>query len=248
MRIAVIADIHGNCIALDAALSDIHASRVDRIVCLGDTVQGGSQPNETVERLRALACPIVMGNADDWLLKEEANSMEVISKEQREVRAWTISKLSSKNLDFIRGYQKTVKIALDNSRNLLCFHGSPKSYYDVLLPETPKKQWDLLLGPYSPAIMCGGHTHMQQVRRVREGLFFNPGSIGAPAYNHFLPKDKLHRDPWAEYAILSSEDGRLGLEFRRVNFDVDNLISIIHASARPYADKMITEYGGFAKQ
>jgi putative phosphoesterase len=241
MRIAVISDIHGNCVALDAALADITKHTVDRFVCLGDTVQGGPQPNQTIKRLREVACPIVLGNADAWLLKTESDSAEPTSKEQREVRDWTLSKLSSEDLDFLCNYQPTVEIILDHTQRLICFHGSPLSYDDVLLPYTPKEKWDQLLGPFAPAIMTGGHTHTQQVRRIGEGLFFNPGSVGV-AYNYYLPKDEFHTEPWAEYAILSYEQGYSGLEFRRAYYDLERMIQAIRASGRPHADHMIDDY------
>jgi predicted phosphodiesterase len=241
MRIAVISDIHGNRFALDVALNDIRAKSVERIVCLGDTVQGGAQPAETVEKLRELKCPVVMGNADAWLLSENADTAEPTTAEQHEVRAWTLSKLSSSDLRFLNIYRPTVEMALGNDERLLCFHGSPKSYDDVLLPGTPQDTWDRLLGPFAPAIMTGGHTHTQQVRRVGDGFFFNPGSIGV-AYNGLLPEDRFHTDAWAEYAILSQDRGRLGVEFRRIPYDVERLIRIIRRSGRPHADRMIDAY------
>ena len=48
MRIAIISDIHGNLVALDAVLDDIARARVDRIVCLGDVAAFGPQPAEVV--------------------------------------------------------------------------------------------------------------------------------------------------------------------------------------------------------
>jgi putative phosphoesterase len=241
MRVAAISDIHGNRFALDAALADVEKHAIDKIVCLGDTVQGGPQPVETVERLRKLGSPVVLGNADAWLLNEEADSAEPTSEEQREVRAWTISKLSRADLDFLRSYKPTVEIKLDGGQRLLCFHGSPTSYDDILLPDSPKERWDQLLGPYSPAIMAGGHTHTQQVRRIRGGLFFNPGSVGV-AYDVWLPKEEFRTEPWAEYAILSFEDGYSSLEFRRAYYDLEGLIQTIESSGRPHADHMISDY------
>ena len=71
MRIAVFSDIHGNGLALEAVLADIQAKAPDRLVCLGDAIQGGPQPAQVVRRLRELQCPVVMGNADAWLLTGE---------------------------------------------------------------------------------------------------------------------------------------------------------------------------------
>ncbi len=224
----------------DAMLSDIREAPVDKIVCLGDTVQGGPQPTETIARLRQLDCPVVMGNADDWLLKNVDDTVEPVTPEQREVRAWTLSKLSPKDLEFLRNYKPTVEVVLEGSR-LLRFHGSPSSYDDILLPDTPKERWDELLGEHSPAIMTGGHTHTQQVRRIREGLFFNPGNIGV-AYDYSAGGDNDHTDSWAEYAILSYEENHLGLEFRRADYDPEALIKIIRASGWSHADRMIKGY------
>jgi putative phosphoesterase len=246
MRIAVISDIHGNCFALDAALTDLRQSPVDKIVCLGDTVQGGAQPAETTKRLRELLCPIVMGNSDAWLLNEEKDTTEPISQVQRDVRAWTIAKLSADDLDFMSSLPSAVEIKLDAEQILLCFHGSPHSFADILLPDTPKEDWQRLLGAYSPAIMTGGHTHTQQVRRIGEGSFFNPGSIGV-AFNYYTPKEQLRMDPWAEYAVLSYDRGYTSLEFRRVPYNVEKLIEIIETSGRPHAELMAAEYRHFPR-
>jgi predicted phosphodiesterase len=241
MRVAVISDVHGNCFALDAVLADIRKHPIDTTVCLGDTVQGGSQPTQTIERLRKTNCPIVLGNADAWLLKGESDTAEPTSVEQREVRTWTLSKLSSSDLEFLRSYQPTVEIELDDTKRLLCFHGSPTSYDDILLPDTPNERWDQLLGPYAPAIMAGGHTHTQHMRRIREGLFINPGSVGL-AYDYHLPKEDLHTDPHAEYAVITYEPESQSVEFKRIPYDIEELIRVIETSGRPHADRMINDY------
>lgn len=241
MRIALISDIHGNCFALDAALADLRSQQVDQIICLGDTIQGGAQPAETVRRLAELGCSIVMGNADAWLLAEENDAAEPTSQQQREARAWTLSKLSADDQAFIRSFQPTVEMALDGGQRLLCFHGSPISYNDILLPNTPSEDWERLLGPYAPAIMAGGHTHTQQMRSVGAGLFFNPGSVGL-VYDVLQPADELQIFAWAEYAILTTEQGRLSLDFRRVPYDVEQLIQLYLASGRPHTDSRIAEY------
>ena len=55
--------------------------------------------------------------------------------------------------------------------------------------------------------MCGGHTHLQQIHQLGDTLFFNPGSVGF-AYSHQQPEDHFKASPWAEYAVLTYEDGR----------------------------------------
>ncbi len=183
-----------------------------------------------------------MGNSDDWLLRDETDSVEPTTMVQREMRAWTLSELSQDDLDFLRSYRPTVELEL-GEKKLLCFHGSPTSYDDILLPDTSQEQWDRLLGPFAPAIMCGGHTHTQQLRPIGYGLFFNPGSVGF-AYDYLPPKDSSRTQPWAEYAILTVEQQRWGIEFRRAPYDVENLIHAIHTSGRPHAEQMIADYRG----
>jgi predicted phosphodiesterase len=134
-----------------------------------------------------------------------------------------------------------VEAPLGGGRTLLCFHGSPYSFNDVILPETSEDDFHRYLGEFRPAVMTGGHTHMQQVRRLGETFFFNPGSIGL-AYDRHQPDEGFRADPWAEYAILSHEAGVLSLDFRRVPFDPAEYRRIILSSGIPYAEEIADRY------
>jgi predicted phosphodiesterase len=242
VRIAIISDIHGNCLALDVVLDDIQRAAIDQIVCLGDAIQGGAQPAETVARLRELGCPVVMGNADAWLLTGVDTGAEGPPSEVlRAVREWSLAQLSAADRAFISGFQPTVTVELPGSRSLLCFHGSPRSFDDLIFPETPEATIQEWLGGTSAAALTGGHTHLQQLRRVGDALFFNPGSVGR-AFARHQPEAQFRYDPWAEYAILSVEEQRLGLEFRRLPIDVGALAQIIRGSGVPYAEKTAGQY------
>lgn len=249
MRIAIISDIHGNCVALDAVLADLRRDTVDHVVCLGDAVQGGPQPADVVDRLRSLMCPVVMGNAGAWLITGEESGAEQITPERRQkmedARRWSLALLSQEDQRFIQSFQATVELPLEGERALLCFHGSPHSFDDVILPVTPEDDFLRLLEDFVPRIMTGGHTHLQQIRRVgvTDAFFFNPGSVGL-AYSHQQTEGDFRADPWAEYAILAAEAGRVTLEFRRVPFDVARLIAVYRASDRPHAEEAIAQYQG----
>lgn len=245
MRIAVLSDIHGNCVALDAALADLERFPADATVCLGDAIQGGPQPGEVAARLRELNCPVVMGNADAWLLSGIRTGNEPTSPERERkveaVREWSLSRLTDYDQKFITVFQPTVEVPLPAGRRLLCFHGSPASFDDIILPETAEDEFQQLLGDYTACILTGGHTHIQHIRRLADTFYFNPGSVGF-AYNRVQPEESLRADPWAEYAILSADNERLGLEFRRVPFDTDELIRAYRESERPFADEAIAQY------
>ena len=247
MRIAVISDIHGNCLALDTALADIRRDGLEQIVCLGDAIQGGPQPAATVARLRELGCPVVLGNADQWLLDGKETGSESFSAERlrkmHDIRTWSLAQLSDDDRAFIARFHPTVELPLDGRRMLLCFHGSPTSFDDIILPTTPEDKFQGYLGGYGPRIMTGGHTHMQQIRRLvaTDSFFFNPGSIGL-AYSHQQPEDRFRTDPWAEYAVLSVENGRIALDLRRMPIDVQGLVEVYRASGRPHAEDMVAQY------
>ena len=245
MRIAIISDIHGNNVAFDAVLADIKRQNIDQTVCLGDAIQGGSQPAEVVQNLRALGCPVVMGNADAWLLSGIETGDEGIPSERLkkmgEIRQWSLAQLTDDDRAFISNFQPTITILIEESLNLLCFHGSPVSFDDVILPASPEEDFQKFLGAYADHLLTGGHTHAQQIRRNGELFFFNPGSVGF-AYSHNQPDDQFHADPWAEYAILNGENRQTGLEFRRVPFDVNELIHVYGESGRPFADEAIAQY------
>jgi predicted phosphodiesterase len=242
MRVAIFSDIHGNALGLETALADMGNQRIDQMVCLGDAIQGGPQPAQTVARLRELGCPVVMGNADHWLLTgDETDESEPASQELLDVRAWSLEQLSEADRAFIGGFQPTVEIDLGSGKKLLCGHGSPTSFNHIILPTTPEEEFRRTLGAYAPRILTGGHTHMQFVRRMEDNFFFNPGSIGF-AYLQPQPEGDFHADPWAEYAILTVENGSIGLEFRRIPYDRERMMGIYRSSGRPYAGKAAAQY------
>jgi putative phosphoesterase len=241
LRIAVFSDIHGNCVAFDSVLTDIDAQHIDGMVCLGDAIQGGAQPAETVSRLRERRVPTVMGNSDSWLLGGvHPDDKESITESQRDVRAWSLSRLKNEDREFIRQFRSTVRLAL-GERDMLCFHGSPGSFNDLIWPTTTEAEFTRMVGEQGNAILCGGHTHLQQLRRVGDSFFFNPGSVGF-SWNHSHTSEKLRADPWAEYAVVSLEGTTIGVEFRRVPFDVRELVRLATAAGRPHADEMAAEY------
>ena len=245
MRIAVLSDMHANAIAFDAVLSDLRGESIDQIVCLGDAIQGGPQPAQVVARLRELACPVVMGNADDWLLTGVETGAEPTSEERKRqldaVRDWSLAQLSASDRAFIAAFQPTIELPLSDGRSLIGFHGSPHSYDDIIVPTTADEEARRMLGGFEPHILAGGHTHVQQIRHLGRSFYFGCGSIGL-AFRHDQPDGVFKADPWAEYAVLHVAGGRIGLEFRRVPFDVDQLIAVYQASGRPYTDVAVAQY------
>ena len=245
MRLAIFSDIHGNDFAFEIVEADIEKQNIDQLVCLGDAIQGGPQPKQTVDRLRRLNCPVVMGNADAWMLSGIETADEGIPPERRkkmeEIRQWSLSQLSDDDCAFISSFQPTITIPLDGNLKLLCFHGSPTSFDDVIQPDAPMEIFQKYLGAHTDKILTGGHTHAQQIRRTGDLFFFNPGSIGL-AFSRFHSDGNTPFDPWAEYAILTVENGQVNLEFRRLPFEANDLIRVYRESGRPYGDEAAEQY------
>ncbi len=247
MRLVVLSDVHGNCLALETVLEDVKKTGYDHIVCNGDMIQGGAQPHETVQLLREMKCSVVMGNSDAWLMTGVETDAHLIAEERRKkldiVRAWSLSKLNDEDCAFINGFQPTVTVELGHGRNLLAFHGSPTSFDQFLLPSTPEDEFQEILKPYADHILTGGHMHLQYTRRLRDSqnFFFNPGSVGV-AYNHEQSGDKGFLDPWAEYAILTVHNSRVHLEFVRVPLDMNKMAEMYRHSDRPFAAEAMSQY------
>jgi len=246
MRIAVISDVHGNLVALDTVLHELRRENIEQIAALGDMIQSGPQPAEVVQRLRELNCPIVMGNSDAWLLTGTETGSEAIPEERlrimHAVREWSLSRLSEADTAFIAAFSPTIQVELADGHKLLGFHGTPTDFDGFIFPHTPESEFQSVLRPYTDRILAGGHVHWPFVRRLGDNFFFNPGSVGV-AYSHEQDEANFRLDSWAEYAILTVEAGRLGLEFRRVSYDVAWLARAYRDSGRPNVEQAVAQYG-----
>jgi putative phosphoesterase len=237
VRLALLSDQHGNDVAFRAALADVERLGVEEIVCLGDVVQGGTEPAQTLDRLASLGCETVLGNADAFLLEIPADSPEPVTERQLEVRAWTLSQLTTSHVDQIRSFSPIVRRELDGV-SLLLFHGSPRSYDDVLLPELGGESLAPFLGQ-DAALLAGGHTHLQWTRRIGEALYVNPGSVGI-SYDRHVDPPVLR--PLAEWALVTVADGTVAVEFRQVPYAVEEVQAAAKRSGRPYADEWAAQW------
>ncbi|HJQ73504.1 MAG TPA: metallophosphoesterase family protein [Gaiellaceae bacterium] len=237
MRLALLSDQHANDLAFRAVLEDVERLGVDEIVCLGDTAQGGAQPAATLDRLASLGCETVLGNADALLLEVPTDSPEPITEQLLEVREWTLSQLDPSHLEQIRSFSPVVRREAEGV-SLLFFHGSPRSYDDVLLPETGGEALEPFLG-HDAALLAGGHTHLQWTRRIGDALYVNPGSVGISYDRHEEPPVLR---PLSEWALVTVADGTVRVEFRQVPYPIEEVQALIRRSGRPYADDWAAQW------
>ena len=234
MRVALIADVHGNLAALEAVLADMADAGTDRMICLGDVAALGPQPHEVSARLRELGCPVVLGNCDIVPIRPvRPPPLDAEDRRWFEIEAWGAAQLTPEDLTYFRTFQPTITLPLGDEATLLCFHGSPHSNTDSIVATTPDAALVQLLRGYSATVLAGGHTHAPFIRRYKEAVLFNPGSVGFP---YEETDDRIGHPPWAEYSIIEWRSGRLSIELRRVPIDVDLVVQTLLRSEMPHAE------------
>lgn len=226
MRLAVISDIHGNLLALEAVLADIEGRGVDAIVNLGDCVTSPLWPKETFDRLGELDLPTVRGNHDRWIVEMPEAKLSPAGRFAR-------AALSEAERAVLHALPATLEVSPD----ILAVHGTPADDSTYLLE-------DVMDGRLAPAarttvaarlgaaarpggvVLCG-HSHRQAVVQGPEGcLVLNPGSVGCPVFADNPAAPTLeHRSPHARYAILTRRRGAWGAELMALDYDW-------HAAAR----------------
>jgi predicted phosphodiesterase len=238
MRTAIFSDTHGNAVALRAVLAELRVEGIEQAVCLGDVAQGGPEPGACLDLLAELGCPVVMGNADAFVLDPSTAKEEPVTERQLAVRDWTLAQLTEGQRAFMASFPPTVEVELGDGRTLLAFHGTPRSNEELVFPTTPEAEYRERLGELRHDLVAGGHIHLPYVRRIGAAQFVNPGSVGL-GYDHEQDESDLRFDPWASYAVVTTGGGGLRIELRRVPFDVEAVIRSIADGGNPNGDELI---------
>jgi putative phosphoesterase len=236
-RIALIADIHGNLVALETILQDIRQSAADLLICLGDVAATGPQPHETLERLRLLNCPVVLGNADERLLHPpfpSASELDEVTAKIEAIDRWCLEQLTATDRAFLSSFVPVYSISLSNTTNLLCYHGSPRSSTEVIRATTPEAELAEMLGNARSTVMAGGHTHEQMVRRYQDMLLINVGSVGLP-FTSDPSTGEQYNPSWAEYGLLEVHQNHLSVMLKRVSVDVEAIRHAVDLSGMPHS-------------
>lgn len=233
MRIAVVSDIHGNRPALDAVLAEIEREQVDQLVCLGD-VAVGPQPGAALDRIAETGCPVIMGNWDAAFLNGLPAMEGELGEKLVQQAEWAAGQLSEAERDVIRGFVPSLELSLGDGLEALFFHGSPSSFDDVIVADTPADELDAFFDGAGAGVLVGGHTHFQLLRGHRDLVFVNPGSVGLP-FRSDPPGEQVRISPWAEYGLLTHDGGRLAVDLRRVDYDTDAYLESTLEIGMPYA-------------
>ncbi len=224
MKIAILSDIHGNSIALDAVLSDIEAKGgVDAYCCLGDYAAIGPDPIGVLERLAALPHAVfIRGNTDRYitqgdrpgptLVEVEANTQLLDQfKQMNEGFAWTQGMVTAAGwLDWLDKLPLEHRQTLPDGSRLLAVHASPgRDESRGLHPKATEEQLRRLFTAESTDLIIVGHTHYALERFSDGRHLVNPGSLSNPNTG----------DKRACYAVLTASSDQYEIFFRQVSYD-----------------------------
>jgi len=214
MRIAIISDIHSNLEALETSLELIKKKSVDEIICLGDIIGYGANPNECIDAVRAATPYVLLGNHDEASI--ELSKTEYFNPFARIAAEWTNSVLTDANKEYVKTLQFT-----NNHGGMFFVHASPyepEEWHYILSPADAQYNFQYFL----ESICFVGHSHVPGIfcddiwtREVIQGKKFivNVGSIGQPRDNDwrlsfgiFDTEEWKYENVRAEYDVKSAAD------------------------------------------
>lgn len=227
MRLAIVSDIHGNLLALEAVIADLEKVRPDAVVLGGDLALGGPHPVEVVDRLREIGWPSVLGNTDDAMDEEhipEAGRTGFIGP----AAARTREMLGAEHVAWLTGLPLVWR-----GDGIAVMHATPEDCWAIVLHDASDERLREVYAPLDVVTAVYGHIHHAFVRDVDGLTVVNSGSVSL----------SLDGDVRACYAVV--EDGRV--EHRRVEYDIERVaseyIAIDYPNAAIYAEWLRTGRG-----
>lgn len=219
-ELAIIADVHGNALALEAVLAEIARQGVTTIINLGDNANGPLDPARAVALLRASGAVHVRGNGDR-MTGEGGPTARGSAKFARE-------RLDADALEWLRTLPPHAR-----GEGWWAFHATPASDEAYFLENIAGGKMVLAspaeiaarLGPRATPevslVLCG-HTHLPRLVRLPSGVtIVNPGSVGLPAYDDLTPVPHVVEagSPHARYALVRRRGAEWEIEFRAITYD-----------------------------
>lgn len=245
MRVAVLADVHGNLPALEAVLSDLKAQGgAAETWVLGDLAVFCPYPVQVLERLTAIPnSRFLRGNTDRYLVtgrrppqmavgdESQWRKLPAFLKERDANFRWTIEHLTYEWYSFLRGLPCEQRMEIPGYGSVLAVHASPLGDEVGIWEDTPDDQLRHMLSGVDARLLVCGHTHHQLGHWLNDEVWVvNAGSVGLP----------LDGDQRAAYATLDFEGGDCWASFHRVDYDVEEVIAKLDELAHPAREWVAT--------
>jgi diadenosine tetraphosphatase ApaH/serine/threonine PP2A family protein phosphatase len=150
VRYAIISDVHANLASLEAVIAQI--SREDAVLCLGDIVGYGPEPNECIARVRELAEVTVLGNHD--VAAVDDHGIALFNENARDAIRWTQGVVSQEHLAWLDGLAYEHRFP-----GGLLVHGAPVDYFRYVIDEESAR---FAFGATEAPLIFIGHTHIAE--------------------------------------------------------------------------------------
>lgn len=240
MRLAALADIHGNQLALEAALADLEAQGgADRIWVLGDLANYGPRPAECIQRVQGLPnVEIISGNGDRYLVTGERSRVrpvdearwakyadELVNRESFFV--WTLRQLDYGQYQFLASLPGELELHVPGYGWVVGYHGTPGDDEGLLPPDLPEDEALDFFMDREGRMGIGAHTHRPMDRDLGVWRLVNVGSVGLSLGD---------RRAW--YALITFGDGAPRVDLRAVEYDLDAHIADMRTRGCPFADEV----------
>jgi predicted phosphodiesterase len=235
-RLAVLSDVHGNLLALEAVLADIAAQGApDAVWVLGDLAAFCPWPAETLARLREIPnVALLQGNTDRYLVTGRRPAAAVHSPEdwgamvaklvERDANfRWTVERLSYADYEFLRDLPTRLEMDVPGYGMIVAVHANAENDETPLLPDTPDDRMRTYFSSLGARLVLYGHTHRPVDRRVDGMRIVNDGSVGLP----------LDGNPGPAYALLDLKNGDCGVAIHRVTYHRDAVTAELGRVAHP---------------
>jgi hypothetical protein len=219
MRIAVLADIHGNLIAFEAALADVRAQGVDQIVLAGDVVVGSPDSRECWDLACSLGVPMIRGNHERYVYTfgTPAAPAEWSGRQYLPI-AWAVERTTSE--------QRAAMAALPMSyappgleREVLLVHASMRGDHDTVNGRTSEADFAAMFPDEPPPLILRAHNHIARSQRWGDRTVVTSGSVGLP----------LDHETTVQYVIATrSSAGQWSIDHRSVPYDHDAALRRFH--------------------
>jgi predicted phosphodiesterase len=217
LRIAILADIHGNLPAFEAALEHVATQHVDQLVIAGDVVIGSPDTVACWQLARSLGCPIVRGNHERYVAHYGTPAADPDwSTDRFAPLAWAARQLSAGDRQEIE--RLPLHLRLPDAPDLLIVHASLRNDRDTIMPYTPEAELATMFDDTAEHMIVRAHNHIAQIRPWGERTIVTTGSVGLP----------LDGSPTAQYAVLEHGASGWRCVHHAVPYDLDATLRRFH--------------------
>ena len=230
MRIAIVSDIHGNLVGLDACLADLQQQGgADAIVAAGDLCLDGPKPKKVLQRLQEVGAQCIKGNTDRYISAAGEEELQGAEESDAAKIQWARTDLGEKWIAWLHTLPFALRFGAPDNE-LLVVHANPHNDDEHVWPDADDATLERLIGKQTACAIAFGHLHLPYVRIWRGTMLINVSSAG-------LPKDG---DARAGYAILTQRPGGWEVKHRRVPFDVKKVATQLADCGIPGSVELIS--------